>query len=203
MKKLILIILLATFSNLIFAGSPIISVSFYKSYSEISIVNSALSTGKINDTIANYLLNDTNSIDSKAAVINALSMRTKKSNASLLMQYIMKKYNFKSGFDLKILTTDDVFCLGYLTITDNTEQTEKAIKILNIAAEKDPKSFTIQIILALVEAELYANTKLCEVYKVCSEVNDNKELTRDMKQSAIENIFTYMDYYKSNCHDKK
>jgi hypothetical protein len=201
-KTALLAVMLFSMTRL-FADSPITSTEFYKSYSEFTIVQKAHKSGVMSDTFANYLLNDSNAIDVKAAVINALAWNFNgKQNAPLLMQYILKKYKISNGFDLNILSADDMFCLGYLTIMDNYFETEKPLKILTLARDKNPKSYTINIVLALAEAQKAMDTDWCRVYKVCAEVNKNKNLTKDIKQSAIDIIFGYINDYKESCKDK-
>lgn len=202
-KYFFLLFLIFSFSRL-FADSPITSTVFYTFYSDIPIVEKAHQSGTINDSIADYLLNDTVAIDVKAAIINALSWNFNgKSNAPLLMQFIIKKYNFGNGFDLNLLSAEDIFCLGYLTIMDNYFQTEKPIKILTLASNKNPKSFTIQMILALTIAQRDLNSDWCSVYKGCDNVRKDKNLTKEMKQDAVDSIFSYINTYKPYCDEKK
>ena len=185
------------------ADSPITSTEFYKSYLNYPVVVKAHDAHIINDSIAAYLLNDSVAVEVKAAVINALSWDFNgKNNASLLMQYLIKKYNYGNGFDLNTLSADDIFCLGYLTIMDNYFQTEKPIKILTLAHDKKPDSFTINIILALAEAQQAMDTDFCKVYKICADVKKDKKLTKDMRQSAIDSIFEYINIYKESCKEK-
>ena len=184
----------------IFAESPITSTIFYTSYSNFPVVEKAHLSGVINDTIAEYLLNDSNAIDVKAAIINALSWSDKgKNNASLLMKHIIKKYNFGKAFDMNLLSAEDIFCLGYLTMMDNYSQTEKPVKILTLASNKKPKSFTIKIVLALSIAQTYNDPHSCDVYKICANVKEDSNLDNDMRQSAIDKIFDFINQYKQYC----
>lgn len=202
LKILFISLLLIAASNLVLADSPITSTKFYNCYSEYDVVMKAHKFGVMNDTIAEYLLNDTLDIGVKAAIINALSWDANgKDNAPLLMQYISKKYNLGKGFDMKILSAEDIFCLGYLTIMDDYTNTDKPISILKIAHEKKPNSYTINIILALAEAQEAMDSDWCEVYKLCSAVDKNKDLIRDLKSTAILQIFNYIDNYKTSCKE--
>lgn len=188
----------------LYADSPITSTKFYSNYSDYPIVEKAHISGILTDTIADYILSDTIDIEVKAAIINALSWDAEgKNNAPLFMQYIVKKYNYQKGFDLNILPAEDIFCLGYLTIMDDYFETEKPIKILTLARDKSPKSFTIQMILALAISQEEMDSDWCRVYKICDEVRKNNGLTKDMKQDSIDAIFNYINLYKAGCHDKK
>lgn len=189
-------------ANRLLADSPITSTDFYSAYSEYAIVNKAHEVGVMDEGIANYLLNDTVAIDVKAAVINALSWNIDgKQNATLLMPYIQKKYKITGDPDMKTLSADDLFCLGYLTIMDNYFQTDKALKLLALARKKKPNSYTINIILALAEGQEAMAADFCRVYKICEEVAMNKSLTQDMKPDAISIIFDYIVDYKAYCKD--
>jgi hypothetical protein len=185
------------------ADSPITSTAFYSAYYENAIVVKAHTDGVINDSIADDLLNDKVAIDVKAAIINALSWNIDgKQNATLLMPYIQKKYKTSGEPDIKILSADDLFCLGYLTIMDNYFQTDKPLQLLALARQKKPKSYTVNIILALVEAQKAMDTDFCRVYKICEEVRKNYSLTQDMKMDALNIIFGYIADYKEYCNGK-
>ncbi|MGD0710998.1 MAG: hypothetical protein ABR968_07420 [Bacteroidales bacterium] len=186
----------------LFADSPITSTDFYSAYYEYAIVVKAHNDGVINDTIANYLLSDTVTIGVKAAIINALSWNFDgKQNATLLMPYIQKKYKISGEPDMKALSADDLFCLGYLTIMDNYFQTDKPLKLLALARAKKPNSYTINIILALVEGQQAMATDFCRVFRICEEVERNKSLSQDMKEDAVKIIFDYIIDYKASCKD--
>jgi len=194
--------LLSLVAGKIFADSPITSTTFYTSYSELPIVQKVHSSGTIDDSIAAYLLNDSITIDVKAAIINAFSGNAAgKNNAPILMQHIIKKYKLGKGFDINLLSADDIFCLGYLDIMENISQTEKSIKILTIAINKKPKSFTIRMILALVEAQNDMNSYPCDVYKTCTDIKKNANLNNDMRQSAIDKIFDFINTFKKFCKE--
>ncbi len=199
-RKYFLLVIMVIVSAFAKADSPITSTPIYQAYLENPYVSLALKKGVLNDTIAGYLLNDTVSIDKKAAVINALGWDFNgKNNATEFFKYIQKKYNFSKAFDLDGVSGDDVFCLGYLTIMDNYFETEKPIKILKIAKTKNPKSYTVNIILALVEAQKAMDTDWCAVWRLAASVKDNGNLVYDMDTNAVKIIFDYMELYESSC----
>jgi len=186
-----------------FADSPITSTQIYKSYLDCPMVVKAQETGVMNDTIAAFLLNDTIDIGFKVAVVNALSWDKGKKNANLLIPYILKKYGLSNGFDMNTLSGADILCLGYLSIMDDYFNPDKAISILKVAREKNPLSYTFNIILALAESQKAMDNDWCSVYKTCDEVRNNKSLRQDMRQGAIDNIFQYIDLYKEDCKTKQ
>jgi len=71
------------------ADSPITSTDFYKAYLHIPEVEEANKVGVLSDKIAQYLLDSENSLDKKAAVINALSWDfDRKINAYLFKRHL-------------------------------------------------------------------------------------------------------------------
>ena len=92
MKNKLLIYCLFFFS-IINADSPITSTDFYKAYLHIPEVEEAHEIGVLSEEIAEYLLGSENSLDKKAAVINALSWDFDgKINAFLFKRYLNAKY---------------------------------------------------------------------------------------------------------------
>jgi len=72
MKKILLILPLL-FLSVVTADSPITSTDFYKAYLHIPKVEEAHEIGVLSEGMASFLLDSENSLDKKAAVINALS----------------------------------------------------------------------------------------------------------------------------------
>ena len=192
--------ILVLFTVRSFAGSPITSTNFYTAYNDLEMVKMASQNKVLNDTLANYLLNDTLSVAIKAAVINALSWdENGKTNAPVLLQFIMQKYNIANGFDLNLINADDIFCLGYLSLMDNSKETGKSINLIKLALDKKPGSFTVHIILAIAKAEEVYLTDSCKVFTLCDDVRKNKTLTKDMNQAAMDLIFEYTDPFSETC----
>jgi hypothetical protein len=76
MKKLhILIILISQYT---FGDSPLTSTYFYEAYMEVPMVQDALnSKGKITNEIMEYIDNDSNPLEIKLAIINAVGWNVK------------------------------------------------------------------------------------------------------------------------------
>jgi hypothetical protein len=182
------------------ADSPITSTDFYTAYTDVAMMNTAKSSGKITEEISNYLLSKDNNIDLKMAVINALSWDFDgKKNAEIFTVFLKKKYEQTEKIDYDKMSAEDLCCLGYLTAMDNYFVVDEALKILNIAKNKNQKSYTIAIITAIVEAQKAMDTDWCRVWKVCETVQDNKKLKKDMRDDAIKVIFDYVGLYKDSC----
>ena len=82
---------------------------------------------------------------------------------------------------------------------DNYFNVDEAINYANIAILKNPKSYTFNIITALIKAQKISRGNWCEIYTYSNNVRQNKTLVNDMKTTAISIIFNYMDLYKKYC----
>lgn len=186
-----------------FADSPVTSTDFYKAYLDLPIIETAKQNGMINDEIAGFLLSDSNSIDKKVAVINALSWSMDgKSNAIIFTEYLGKKYNIKQdSLKVDILNADELLCLGYLIVMDNYSKPDNAIGILELARDKKPGSYTANLILALARAQKYVlNSEWCGIWAVCNNVKKDKKInTFELKPEADKIIFDYIGIYKQGC----
>jgi len=199
-KIIAISIFLFLFSFDLLADSPITSTDFYTAYSDVAMVNTAKSSGKITEEISNYLLSKDNDIDMKMAVINALSWDFDgKKNAEIFTTFLLKKYEQTDKINYDKMSSEDLCCLGYLTAMDNYFVVDEALKILNIAKNKNQKSYTIAIITAIVEAQKAMDTDWCRVWKVCETVQNNKKLKKDIRDDAIKVIFDYVVLYKESC----
>jgi hypothetical protein len=161
--------------------SPSLNTKFYNVYKDIKIVQKAYKKGILDLEIAEYLSSQNNPIDAKAAVINALGWDLNgKYNSTLYKYYLALTYGKTlEKLSLNSLTVDELFCLGYLTIMDNYFHPEKAIPLLEKAAEKRNDSSTIAIILALAKSqkELFSND-WSNIWKITEKVLNNKTLKK-------------------------
>ncbi len=183
------------------ADSPVTSTHFYKAYMDIEMVRKAEQEGVISMEIAKYLSAPENSIDVKAAVVNAIGwIFGGKDNASIYKKYLADFHKMKvQKLDLNKLTGDEIFCLGYLTVLDDYFSPEKAIPLLEKARKKNPKSFTVAMILAITKAQEMGFAEWCKIYLYAAEVVNNKALKQDMRPEAVQIIMEYMGLYQSYC----
>jgi len=193
--------LFVLFSGFLYADSPITSTDFYTAYKDIEMVNKAAKLDVITPEIAEFLSSPKNPVDVKAAVINALSWDINgKNNAVLYLAYLEKKYNNDiDTLTLEPLTADEVFCLGYLLAMDDYFFVGEALDLLLIAWELNDTSFTVSIILALVEAQEAMDYDWCEVWMLTEDVLLDESLKKDMRDEAITIIVDYMSLYKDEC----
>ena len=189
------------------ADSPITSTDFYKAYLHISEVEEANKVGVLSEGMAQYLLDSENSIDKKAAVINALSWDfDRKINAFLFKRHLKAKYQVKDDIDslVKVMNDEELFCLGYMTVMDNYFDPEKSLIYFESASSSIRESYTFQIINALIKTQslIKDQDKWCRIWTTINAVETNKELKVDMNTGGRKIILDYIKIYKDNCEIK-
>ena len=194
MKRLFVIMCLSFVlllnSTVAYADSPVTSTPFYTEYLDVDIVQ-ASEQGTINAEIAEYLADESNPIDVKAAVINALSWDFNgKDNAEIYSQLIYGKSI--NELDFINLPGDQQFCIGYLMAMDDYFDVEQALEYLKIAEENSGNSFTVPIIRALVEA---MNMEGNIWQKYIEPVLNDSSLNNDLSEDALQIITDYMITY--------
>ncbi len=196
-----MVLLFLFFLNLA-ADSPLTSTAFYSAYSDIDMVQKAAKSGVLTEEVAGFLSCKENSIDVKAAVINALSWDINGKNSYEFFSKVLKK-KYNKGVDSLILdelTGDEVFCLGYLLAMDDYFDVYDALDILDIAWGKNDTSFTVSMIYALVEAQAAMDYDWCEVWELIKDELNDKTLKRDMREGAVDLILDYMKLYREYCN---
>ena len=192
------------FLSVVTADSPITSTDFYEAYLHISEVEEANKVGVLSDKIAQYLLDSENSLDKKAAVINALSWDfDRKINAFLFKRHLKAKYQIKDDIDslVKVMNDEELFCLGYLTVMDNYFDPEKSLIYFESASSSIRESYTFQIINALIKTQslIKDQDKWCRIWTTINAVETNKELKVDMNTGGRKIILDYIKIYKDYC----
>lgn len=183
--------------------SPVTSTDFYTAYMDIDEVRAAAETGIMDNVMAEFLLDENNPVDQKAAVINALSWEKNPGrNVETFNQFLGRKYGVSfENIDRSLLNGDELFCLGYLTAMADYFDTSAASGLLELARDKNPDSFTINMILAIIDAQYFIDypDRWCEIWQTCDEVWQNEGLTMDMRPEADQVIMDYIILYKDNC----
>ncbi len=183
--------------NLSLADSPITSTDIYKAYTDIEMVKYAKKHLKMDEKIANYLHSADVSLDIKAAVINAVGWSVDGMNsAEKYSQYIFSSSLKELNTDT--LSTDDLFCLGYLRVLDDYFHPKLALPYITKARDMNNKSFTVAIIYALIQAQIIMNDEgsWCDMWDVVYKVYDDKSVYNDMREDARKIIRDYMVLYK-------
>lgn len=200
MKRTIyfIFVLVASFVTpiLSYSDSPLTSTDIYKAYDDINMVRIAQKEGKMTDEISDFLSSDTNSIDIKAAVINALGWSIDGTNNADL--YCIYTYDRSlKNISIKDFKADELFCIGYLQALDDYFHPKKALPYLKAALEQNDKSFTVAIILALTRAQsIMDGGDWCKMWEITYKVLNDKYFVRDLRERAIQIIRDYMILYK-------
>lgn len=198
MKKLRLIPFL--FLVLVFstarADSPLTSTPIANAYTDLDIVVKAQKKGKMTMEFAKFLHDDGNSIDEKAALINAIGWSIDgKANAELYAKYIYSKK--LDELILSELSGDDLFCLGYLHALDDYFNPKKSLPYFEEAEKKLNTSLTVSLIHTLAKAQdIMDKGDWCKIWDMTYKKLNDKSLYRDLRESAIKIIKDYMILYK-------
>ncbi|OQX72252.1 MAG: hypothetical protein B6D61_14425 [Bacteroidetes bacterium 4484_249] len=202
-KSLALVIsLFAIVATTVLAGTPLSQVKFYSVYQSNQKVQLAEQRGILDGEIAFYLMDESVSLDNKAAVINALAWGEKgKNNTDAYKMFLGRKYK-KSYLELNPaeLSGDELFCLGYMISMDESRDLSEAIPLLERAKSNNEKSFIVNLMYSLSLAQVFINdSEECKAWQLCNNLRNNEELIQDMNQLAVDMIFDSIDEYKVGC----
>ena len=202
MKQLFLILVLSLPAwNMAKADSPLTSTKFATAYYDNDFVQVARQAGgTLTPKVMHFLIDQKNSIDIKMAIINELGWSISgKDNYTTFLNFLIEKKIIKSKSKIKKASADIILSLAYLKAMDNYFNVKEAIKLAEMAKAKAPKSYTVNLIAALIQAQKTMDDDWCKVFHLTDDVRQNKSLTQDMRPEASEIIFLYMDAYKSEC----
>lgn len=206
MKKLFILILLI--SQFTFADSPLTSTNFYKAYMDVPLVQKALnSKGKINNEMLEYIYAETNPLEIKLAIINAIGWNVKGNKSSkLYFKFVMNKKKYKSDFggDYTAFnwnaTADELICYAYMKALDNYFDVSDAFEVAGLALKKNPNSFAVNMIYNLIKAQgLISYGETCYAKKMFNPLKNNPNLIVDMKIESMPFVFEYMDDIGKDC----
>ena len=204
-KNVILLLLLLTPA---FTDSPITSTAFYENFLEIEIVKQASSTKLLDNDGCIYLSSELVPIENKIALINALSwiypedVKVPLYNFNTFSDYLSKKYNQKFDLETANLYTDhEYICLAYLRAMDDYFNMEVPYLLIQKVSDNAKNNLSYNIIKSLIETQeiLSDMDQWCMIWKNYDSVVDNKNFVRDIGDSTIESISSYMNHYKHNC----
>lgn len=207
MKKILLIICVLTINSL-WGDSPLTQTDFHKVYSDVPMVQRALkSKGRMTNAMMSYLANDTNPLDMKLAVINAIGWSHNGIiNSTAFLNYVVKIKKYKVESNGKSIafkwqaTSEELICFAYLTALDNYFDVSYANEIAELALTKSPNSLSVNIIAGLIKAQgLNLLNEDCYGYKQFTALLNNTQLKMDMKKDAEKYIFEYMNSVGVNC----
>ncbi|MDR1898046.1 MAG: hypothetical protein LBR10_14785, partial [Prevotellaceae bacterium] len=199
MKNLILVSLFVLgFNHAMWADSPLTSTDISSGYKDVPIVAAALKEGALTEQLMDYLSVSENPIAVKIAIIHALSDAAK---ATVFFKHINSGNKYRDLSDFTNQASGDLLiCMAYLKALENYFDVGEALIMAQSAKHKSPKSYTVHIICALIEAQKAMDGDWCNVYSLTDNVRKNTSLTNDMNDKAKEGIFSYMDLYKEYCN---
>ncbi len=185
----------------VLADSPLTSTKFATAYYDNDFVQVARQAkGQLTTKLMSFLADKDIPIDIKMAIINELGWSISgKTGYETFLKYLVKNKIIKSKSKIKKAPAGIILSLAYLKAMDNYFNVKEAIKLTKLAKAQAPKSYTVNIITALIKAQQAMDDDWCAVYHLTDSVRQNKSLTRDMRPGASEIIFLYMDAYKSEC----
>jgi len=207
MKAKILLLTILThliFSHLLHADSPLTSTEINRPYSSMKVVILA-GKGSLTEKLMKYLASEKKPIDAKMAVINRIGWDHEGiCNAGKFCEYLMDKKGYRSWDDLcENGSGHELLCLAYLKAMDNYSDIEEAASIAEKATERNPESFTFNIITALIKSQKkLLEFDWCEAYNITNRVRENHDLQMDMNYEAVWIIFKYMDQYIEYCGEE-
>ena len=208
MKKTLLLLLFTFFINPVFADSPLTSTDFYKAYMDVPMVQeSSTSKGIITNEMMEYISDDTNPLDIKLAIINAIGwdhngMMISKMFFMAVMQ--KKKYQTEFGGEFSAFkwnaTRDELICFAYMKALDNYFDVVDAYQMAGEAVRKYPDSFAVNMIYNLIKAQgLTSFGETCYASKLFLTLKDNPILKMDMRKESLSYVFEYMEDIGKNC----
>jgi hypothetical protein len=209
MKKTLLVLLFSIYINTAFADSPLTSTDFYKAYLEVPMVQEALSSkGIISNGMMEYINDDSNPLDVKLAIINAIGWDHKGMMISkMYFMTVMQKKKYKSDFGGEYsafessATTDELICYSYMKALDNYFDVVDAFEMAGVAIRKSPDSFAVNMIYNLIKSQgLTSYGENCYASKLFLTLNNNPKLKMDMRKESMGYIFEYMNDIGKNCN---
>jgi len=187
----------------VLADSPLTSTNISKAYQDLSIVIKATEAeGILTNELIEYLLNEENPIANKIALINELGWDIDgKNNAAIFLDYLIQKQGYGDQEDFLNNGKDfELLSMAYLKALDDYFNVSEALIYAERALSKNSKSYTYNIITALIEAQIATRGDWCKVYKLTDQVRTKTSLETDMRDEAVTIIFDYMDSYKKYCN---
>ena len=196
----VLIFILLSVSSFGFADSPITSTDFHRAYSDNKLVQHAAKIHSLDPQLMLIIAENKTPLDVKLAIINAASWSIDgKNSAYVYMDFLSETKGLPEDFTLEMLSADNLTVIGYMMAMDNYAESQPALRYLTLARKKNPDSFSVAMILAIVEAQSVPVKDWCERWRIPERVLSDKKLKRDMRPQAVDIIIDYMILYKKYC----
>lgn len=200
MKRLLTTIALLMAFTAAWADSPLTSTHFADAYSDHPMVQMASQEMQydIPTTLLNFLANKNEPVDVRLAVINKIGWNFDGTTVGAqLEQYLMGRYNVKTEKKLvKKLDAGTLAVFAYARAMSNYFDVTAAQALAQQAVKKNKnKSFSVALISALIDAQVYLDNDWSMIYKAVADVLHDGSLHLDMRQEAIDSIMEYINLY--------
>ncbi len=192
-----------------FADSPLTSTYFFHVFKGHPIIQHALyldtaEDGNISERLMEFLAAPSEPLYLKMAAINALGWNHANkghANAPRFIHYLMQKRQYADTAELlDRADAADLLCIAYLAALDHYHRPTPALPYTQAALTKDSQSFTVQMIAALIEAQILFDASWCLAYERVASVYLNSEgWEADMPAEAAEAMWHYMSEYRRIC----
>ncbi len=182
------------------ADSPLTSTHFADAYSDHPMVQMAdqMMQNDIPTTLLNFLADKNSPVDVRLAVINKIGWNFDGTTVGAqLGEYLMGRYGAKSEKKLaKKLDAGTLAVYAYAKAMSNYFDVKAASELGHQAVKKNKnKSFSVALISALIDAQIYLDSDWGMIYKIVANVLHDGSLNLDMRQEAIDNIMDYINLY--------
>jgi hypothetical protein len=201
MKRLLTAIAMMLAFTAGWADSPLTSTHFADAYSDHPMVQMAdqMMQNDIPTTLLNFLADKNSPVDVRLAVINKIGWNFDGTTVGAqLGEYLMGRYGAKSEKKLvKKLDAGTLAVYAYAKAMSNYFDVTAASELGHQAVKKNKnKSFSVAMISALIDAQIYLDSDWGMIYKVIADVLHDGSLHLDMRQEAIDNIMEYINLYQ-------
>ena len=202
MKRLLTAIALMLAFTASWADSPLTSTHFADAYSDHPMVQMACEEMQydISTTLLNFLANKNEPVDVRLAVVNKIGWNFDGTTVGAqLGEYLMGRYGAKNEAKfVKKLDAGTLAVYAYAKAMSNYFDVKAACELGHQAVKKNKnKSFSVAMISALIDAQVYLDSDWGMIYKVVADVLHDGSLHLDMRQEAIDNIMDYINLYQS------
>ena len=180
------------------ADSPVTSTDFWAVYSDIPQVQQAHEKKRLDAALVEFLLSNA-PLDHKAAAINALAWDYQgvPRNWVFFREKLAEKYKLDPDQVEPRLTSQESFCLGYITARDSHGSPSFAVPLLKTARKGLPRSFTVALVATIVDAQV-VRSQWDKIWPITQKTLRDKSLKMDMRPQARDEILKYMRLYEKH-----
>jgi hypothetical protein len=201
MKRLFIALALTMLWSVCWADSPLTSTHFSDAYSDHPMVQMACQEMQydIPTTLLNFLADKKSPVDVRLAVVNKIGWNFDGTTmGQQLGEYLMGRNKVKNEKKLiKKLDAGTLAVYAYAKAMSNYFDVTAASEMGHQAVKKNKdKSFSVALISALIDAQVYLDTDWSKIYPALANVLHDGSLKLDMRQEAIDNIMDYINLYK-------